>query len=122
MGLARSTYYDEPELQPIGEARLVEQIKAACAEWPADGDRRVTAELHDEGRIVNHKKGHAVDEGKRPDCAVAPALHCKDRQQSRWPIFPNLMKDIVRTNLNQLWVADITDIAIATGFVIWLRS
>jgi hypothetical protein len=27
-----------------------------CAEWPAHGYRRVTAELHDEGRIVNHKK------------------------------------------------------------------
>ena len=41
MGLARSTYYDEPELQPIGEARLVEQIKAICAEWSAYGYRRV---------------------------------------------------------------------------------
>jgi putative transposase len=45
MGLARSTFYDEPEIQPIGEARLVEQIKAICAEWPAYGCRRVTAEL-----------------------------------------------------------------------------
>jgi transposase len=35
MGLARSTYYDEPEIQPIDEARLVEQIKEVCAEWPA---------------------------------------------------------------------------------------
>ena len=33
------------------------------------------------------------------------------------PIFPNLAKDFVPTNLNQLWVADITYIAIATGFV-----
>src|SRR5215468_39089 len=56
MGLARSTYYDEPKSQPIDEARLVEQIKEVCAEWPAYGYRRVTAELHGEGRIVNHKK------------------------------------------------------------------
>ena len=55
MGLARSTYYDEPELQPIGEARLVEQIKAICAEWSAYGYRRVTAELHERPH-VNHKK------------------------------------------------------------------
>ena len=54
MGLAHSTYYDEPESQPIDEARLLEQIKAVCAEWPAYGYRRVTAELHGEGRIVNH--------------------------------------------------------------------
>jgi hypothetical protein len=30
--LLRSTYYDEPEIQPIDEARLVEQIKEVCAE------------------------------------------------------------------------------------------
>ena len=56
MGLARSTYYDEPESQRMGEARLVEQIKTVCAEWPAYGYRRVTAELQGEGRVVNHKK------------------------------------------------------------------
>jgi hypothetical protein len=42
MGLARSTFYAEPQVQPIDEARLVEQIKAVCAEWPAYGYRRVT--------------------------------------------------------------------------------
>ena len=35
MGLARSTYYDEPESQRMGEARLVEQIKTVCVEWAA---------------------------------------------------------------------------------------
>src|SRR5262249_3798750 len=53
VGLRRSTFYAEPQVQPIDEARLVEQIKAVCAEWPAYGYRRVTAELHGEGRIVN---------------------------------------------------------------------
>jgi putative transposase len=33
------------------------------------------------------------------------------------PIFPNLAANLVPTDLNQLWVADITYIAIATGFV-----
>ena len=33
------------------------------------------------------------------------------------PIFPNLAKDVVPTGSNQLWVADITYIAIAVGFV-----
>ena len=73
MGIARSTYYDEPAFQPIGEARLVEQIKAVCAEWPAYGYRRVTAELHDEGRIVSHKKVMRLMKEKRPDRAATPA-------------------------------------------------
>ena len=32
------------------------------------------------------------------------------------PIFSNLAKNIVPTSLNQLWVADVTYIAIATQF------
>ena len=35
MGLARSTYYDEPASQPIEEARLVEHIKEICTSGPA---------------------------------------------------------------------------------------
>ena len=52
MGLARSTYYDEPQSQPIAEARLVERIKEICAEWPSYGYRRVTAELHATGCLL----------------------------------------------------------------------
>jgi putative transposase len=33
------------------------------------------------------------------------------------PIFPNLAEDVMPTGPNQLWVADITYIAIAVGFV-----
>ena len=33
------------------------------------------------------------------------------------PIFPDLARDMIVTGPNQLWVADITYIAIATGFV-----
>jgi transposase InsO family protein len=113
MGLARSTYYDEPESQRMGEARLVEQIKIVCAEWPAYGYRRVTAELQGEGRVVNHKKVMRLMKENR--LTVRPRrrfIATNDRL-----IFPNLAKNIVPTNLNQLWVADITCIAITTGFV-----
>jgi putative transposase len=93
MKLARSTYYDEPELQPIGEARLVEQIKAVCAEWPAYGYRRVTVELHDEGRIVNHKKVMRLM--KENDLTVRPRRRFIATTDSNHdgPIFPNLAKD-----------------------------
>jgi len=117
MGLARSTFYDEPENQPIREARLVEQIKAVCAEWPAYGYRRVTAELHGEGRIVNHKKVMRLM--KENGLTVRPRRRFVATTDSNHdgPIFPNLAENIVPTSRNQLWVADITYIAIATGFV-----
>ena len=80
MGLARSTYYDEPESQRMGEARLVEQIKTVCAEWPAYGYRRVTAELQGEGRVVNHKKVMRLMKESR--LTVRPR-RSNDRQQPR---------------------------------------
>src|SRR5438105_13982387 len=54
--------------------------------------------------------------------AFPTGVHCCHRDRHRrsdhdGPVFPNLAKNIVPTNLNQLWVADITYIAIATGFV-----
>ena len=115
MGLARSTFYDEPEVQLVDEARLVERIREVCAEWPAYGYRRVTAELHGEGRIVNHKKVMRLM--KENDLTVRPRRRFIATTDSNHdgPIFPNLAKDVVPTNLNQLWVADITYIAIATG-------
>jgi len=39
MGLARSTFYDEPKGQLL-EAALIERIKEICAKWPAYGYRR----------------------------------------------------------------------------------
>ncbi len=117
MGLARSTYYDEPQGQPIEEARLVERIKEICAEWPSYGYRRVTAELHATGCLVNHKKvmrlmrAHALTvRPRRRFVATTDSDH-------DGPIFPNLAKDVVPTGANQLWVADITYIAIEIGFV-----
>lgn len=117
MGLARSTYYDEPEGQPIAEARLVERIKEICAEWPCYGYRRVTAELHAGGMLVNHKKVMRLM--REHGLTVRPRRRFVATTDSDHdgPIFPNLAKDVVPTGPNELWVADITYIAIAAGFV-----
>jgi putative transposase len=70
-----------------------------------------------EGRIVNHKKVMRLM--KENGLSVRPRRRFIATTDSDHdgPIFPNLAKSIVPTNLNQLWVADITYIAIATGFV-----
>ena len=117
MGLVRSTYYDEPAGQPIDEARLIERIKEISAEWPNYGYRRVTAQLHAEGMIVNHKKVMWLM--RENGLSVRPRrrfVATTDRHHDG-PIFPTLAKDVVPTGPNQLWVADITNIAIAVGFV-----
>jgi len=117
MGLARSTFYDEPEVQLVEEIRLAERVREVCAEWPAYGYRRVTAELHGEGRLVNHKKIMRLM--KENGLTVRPRRRFVATTDSDHdgPIFPNLAENIVPTNRDQLWVADITYITIATGFV-----
>jgi putative transposase len=117
MGLARSTFYDAPEVQLVDEARLVERIREVCAEWPAYGYRRVTAELHGEGRSVNHKKVMRLMKENGLTVRSRRRFVATTDSNHDGPIFPNLAQSIVPTNRNQLWVADITYIAIATGFV-----
>ncbi len=117
MGLARSTYYDEPRSQPLEEARLVARIAEICAEWPRYGYRRVTAQLHNEGLIVNHKKVMRLM--KENGLSVRPRRRfvVTTNSSHNGPIFPNLNKTVELRGPNQLWVADITYIAIASGFV-----
>ena len=92
MGLSRSTYYDEPGGQPIEEARLVERIKEICAEWPSYGYRRVTAELHATGCLVNHKKVMRLM--REHELTVRPRRRFVATTDSDHdgPIFPNLAK------------------------------
>ena len=117
MSLARSTYYDERQAQPIEEARLVERIKEICAEWPSYGYRRVTAELHATSCLVNHKKVMRLMQENGLSVRPRRRFVATTDSDHGGPIFPNLAKDVVPTGPNQLWVADITYIAIASGFV-----
>ena len=108
MGLARSTYYDEPEGMTVAEARLVERIKEICAEWPCYGYRRVTAELHATGCRVNHKKVMRLMREHGLTLRPRRRFVATTDSDHDGPIFPNFAKDVVPTGPNQLWVADIT--------------
>jgi putative transposase len=117
MSLSRSSYYEEPAAQPIGDAAIVERIGDICAEFPRYGYRRVTAQLRRDGLRVNHKK--AMRLMREHDLTVRPRRRWVATTDSNHdgPIFPNLAKGLLPTAPNELWVADITYIAIATGFV-----
>ena len=117
MGLARSTYYDENKGQPIEEVRLITRITEICAEFPRYGYRRVTAQLREDGIVVNHKK--VLRLMKEHGLTVQPQRRyvVTTDGDHDGPIFPNLAKNVTPTGPNQLWVADITYIAIARGFV-----
>jgi putative transposase len=116
MELARSAFYKRASGE-LDETALVERMHAIQGEFPAYGYRRITAQLRAEGRRVNRKRiarlmrlhGMQV-RPKRRYVATTDSNH-------DGPIFPNLAKDMIPDGPDQLWVADITYVAIAAGFV-----
>jgi putative transposase len=116
MGLPRSTYYDAPAVK-ADDAGIVVAMTAICDEFETYGYRRVGAELRHRGMIVNSKKIRRLmrehdlqPRRRRRFVATTDSDHdC--------PIFPDLTHNRIVDGPNQLWVADITYIAIATGFV-----
>jgi putative transposase len=116
MTLPRSTYYDAPA-EPTGDAEILCRIETICDEFEAYGYRRVGAELRHQGIVVNAKKIRRLMrehdlQPKRRRRYVATTDSDHDN-----PIFPNRARGMIIDGANQLWVADLTYIAIATGFV-----
>jgi putative transposase len=96
---------------------LMQEIHGIYAEFPRYGYRRVTALLKARGRMVNHKR--IVRLMREDGLQVRPHRRFVRTTDSRHeqPIFPNLARDFEPTGVNQLWVADLTYVAIGRGFV-----
>lgn len=115
MGIARSTYDDAPRGEVDGTA-LVEVMAAICDESEAHGWRRVRAALRQRGMVVNHKKVRRLVRAhdlqprrRRRHVATTGSDHAG-------PIFPDLAEDAVPDGPGQLWVADLTYVAVIGGF------
>jgi putative transposase len=116
MGIARSTYYDAPK-RAADDTALVEAMHAIKDEFEAYGWRRMQAALGQQGWAVNHKKlkrlmrEHGLNARRRRRFV---ATTDSDHDQ---PIFPNRTRDMTVDGPDQLWVADLTYVAVAVGFV-----
>jgi putative transposase len=116
MGLPRSTFYDAPTAH-LDDAEIVSRMQTISDEFEAYGYRRVGAELRHQGIVVNSKKIRRLMrehdlQPKRRRRYVATTDSDHDS-----PIFPDRARDRLIDGPNQLWVADITYIAITGGFV-----
>jgi len=116
MGIARSTFYDTPDVG-ASDVVVVAEMKTICDEFEAYGYRRVDAELRHRGMVVNTKKIRRL----MREHALNPKQHRRfiatTDSDHDYPIFLDLTKNMTPDGPNQLWVADITYVAIATGFV-----
>lgn len=122
IGLSVSSFYYKPKIDPrvraITDADLRDKIEAIQVEFPRYGYRRVKKHLAREGLIVNEKRIRRVmrEYGLFPQIKKAFVTVTTDSDHG-YPVYPNLAHDLEVNAPNEIWVADITYIRIATCFV-----
>lgn len=118
--IARSSHYRHRQTvvtSNADEVELRDQIHRICLEMNRYGYRRVTAELHRRGCIINHKRILALMRKDNLLCLKKKRWLCTTNSSHAYRVYPNLARDVALTHLNQLWVADITYVRLARQFV-----
>lgn len=116
MGIARSTFYDRAE-RPSDDTAIIEAMFAICDDFESYGYRRLGAALRQQGIVVNHKKLRRLMRQHDLQPRVRRRFVATTDSNHDGPIFPNLAAGLVPTGPDQLWVADITYVAVKPGFV-----
>jgi transposase InsO family protein len=121
LNLSLSSYYykskGQSQEQIKQENDLRGHIEQIALEFPRYGYRRITRQLRREGIIANHKRVlRLMRESSLLVVAKRKWVKTTDSTHG-YPVYSNLAKDLILTNINQLWIADITYIRILLGFV-----
>lgn len=118
--VSKSTYYDWKSKSNAAcpDIPLMSIIHDIALEFPKYGYRRITAELHRRGRVVNHKKVLRIMHEENLLCRPKKKFRITTTDSNHeYPIYLNLAKNMVLTGINQLWVSDITYIHLVDGYV-----
>ena len=116
MNLPKSSYYYNP-VEATTNLSLIHRIEALVEEFSGYGYRRITAQLHREGILINHKKVLRLMRERDLLCRPRRRWVKTTNSQHPYPRYPNRIGDLPITALNQVWVADITYIRIQTAFI-----
>ena len=120
VGLSRSTIWRQlrqPSTSNEDELELRSQIQTIALEMRAYGYRPITAELHRRGVKVNHKRVLRLLREDNLLCLRQRAFVRTTDSRHNLRVYPNLARDLVLSNINQLWVADITYIRLLREFI-----
>ena len=106
MKIARSTLYHKPKEKSLEQLKeemdLRDRIERICLDFPRYVYRRVTKQLQRESWIVNHKRVLRVMRENDLLCRIRrQRIRTTDANHS-YPVFPNLIKDLVITCINEV--------------------
>jgi transposase InsO family protein len=94
-----------------------QQIQAVALEMRSYGYRPITKELHRRGVLINKKLVLRLLRADNLLCLRRRAFASTTDSQHQFVTYPNLARALVLTDINQLWVADITYIRLQRQFI-----
>jgi putative transposase len=96
---------------------LRDAIQRIALQWPSYGRPRITAELRRQGWTVNPKRVYRIVREDNLLCVRKRKFVLTTDSNHDRKIYPNLAGQMVLTNVDQLWRADITYIRLQDEFV-----
>lgn len=126
LNIARSGYLAwlgrKPSQSSETDAELVKLVHE-IAGMPRYGYRRITRELHRRKVCANHKRVLRIMRREGLLCKRKKSFKPKTTDSTRgFRKYPNLVKNLAVTQINQVWVADITYVHLANGEVVYLAD
>ena len=118
--VSRSGFYrcnDDAEPGPDPDMDLRDAIQHIALAWPSYGRPRITAELRRCGWTVNAKRVYRLLRKDNLLCVRKRKFVVTTDSNHGWKVYPNLARDMVLTDVDQLWRADITYIRLREEFV-----
>ena len=99
------------------DMELRDAIQRIALEWPSYGRRRITEELRRRSWTINPKRVHRLMREDILLCVRKRKFVVTTDSNHGKRIYPNLARKMVLTDVDQLWVADITYIRLRDEFV-----
>jgi transposase InsO family protein len=118
--ISRASYYrfdESAEVSADSDMDLRDAIQRIALEWPSYGRRRMTHELRRRGWMANGKRVYRLMREDNLLCVRKRKFVITTDSNHGLRVYPNLARQMVLTDVDQLWVADITYIRLQTEFV-----
>ncbi len=122
LSINRNTAYyqlngSKSEEKEAEDLEIKDEIDKIQLEFPYYGYRSVKAELKRRGRNLNRKKVQRIMRKYGLMSQIRRLFRSFTKSRHKLPKYPNLIKNLVITRLNQVWGADITYIRLKREFV-----
>ena len=115
-GVTRSKHYYKPKKDKLGDTFILDKIAGIALDFPSYGYRRITAHLRREGMTVNHKRVYRIMAQNGICCSIRRSYKHTTDSNHDLAKYPNLVKNLVPSRIDELWHADITYIRFEASF------